>query len=176
MKVLSESKVFNCSAKTLWDILSDISRCDWVPSVDEITLEGVSRVFEMEGIGKVRENILSLDNENMKLQYSAVETPNPIEHHLATMQVVELDSENCELNWTTEIDPEIFSEAVHHGMLISIKGLEEVISTNLFIDIFLFITPSENKRGSLVSKPGHPFGILLKEASLPLTSFPFFPS
>ena len=50
MKVLSESKVFNCSAKTLWDILSDISRCDWVPSVDEITLEGVSRVFEMEGI------------------------------------------------------------------------------------------------------------------------------
>ena len=128
MKVLSESKVFNCSAKTLWDILSDISRCDWVPSVDEITLEGVSRVFEMEGIGKVRENILSLDNENMKLQYSAVETPNPIEHHLATMQVVELDSENCELNWTTEIDPEIFSEAVHHGMLISIKCLEEVIS------------------------------------------------
>ena len=88
MKVLSESKVFNCSAKTLWDILSDISRCDWVPSVDEITLEGVSRVFEMEGIGKVRENILSLDNENMKLQYSAVETPNPIEHHLATMRAL----------------------------------------------------------------------------------------
>ena len=46
---------------------------------------------------------------------------------IARHRISVLDSENCELNWTTEIDPEIFSEAVHHGMLISIKGLEEVI-------------------------------------------------
>ena len=118
MKVLSESKVFACPAEELWEILSDVSRCDWVP-----------RTFEMEGIGKVRENILSLDNVNMELQYSAVETPNPLEHHLATMRVIKLDNNSCELLWTTEIKPEIFSEAVHHGMLISIKGIEEVLKT-----------------------------------------------
>ena len=128
MKVLTENKIFSCSAETLWNILSDISRCDWVPSVEKISLERVSRVFEMEGIGKVKENILSIDNENMKLQYSAVETPNPIDHHKATMHVIKLDSDSCELKWTTEIEPEIFSDAVHHGMIISMKGLEEVLS------------------------------------------------
>ena len=128
MKVLTENKIFSCSAETLWNILSDISRCDWVPSVEKISLEGVSRVFEMEGIGKVKENILSIDNENMKLQYSAVETPNPIDNHKATMHVIKLDTDRCELKWTTEIEPEIFSDAVHHGMIISMKGLEEVVS------------------------------------------------
>ena len=128
MKVLTENKIFSCSAETLWNILSDISRCDWVPSVEKISLEGVSRVFEMEGIGKVKENILSIDNENMKLQYSAVETPNPIDHHKATRHVIKLDTDRCELKWTTEIEPEIFSDAVHHGMIISMKGLEEVVS------------------------------------------------
>ena len=129
MKVLSESKVFACPAEELWEILSDVSRCDWVPSVEKISLEGVSRTFEMEGIGKVRENILSLDNVNMELQYSAVDTPNPIDHHLAKMQVTKLDNNSCELLWTTEIKPEIFAEAVHHGMLISIKEIEKVLKT-----------------------------------------------
>ncbi|MDA8854105.1 SRPBCC family protein, partial [Gammaproteobacteria bacterium] len=63
--------------------MSDISRCDWVPTIEKITLEDDCRVFEMEGMGTVKEKILLLDNENMKLQYSAVETRTPIQHHLA---------------------------------------------------------------------------------------------
>ena len=128
MKSIEERLVLQAPIDEVWKILSDISRCDWVPSVEKISLEGVSRVFEMEGIGKVKENILSIDNENMKLQYSAVETPNPIDHHKATMHVIKLDTDRCELKWTTEIEPEIFSDAVHHGMIISMKGLEEVVS------------------------------------------------
>ena len=44
------------------------------------------------------------------------------------MHVIKLDTDRCELKWTTEIEPEIFSDAVHHGMIISMKGLEEVVS------------------------------------------------
>jgi hypothetical protein len=81
----------------------------------------------MEGMGAVKERILLLDNELMKLQYSAVETRTPIEH-LATMQISEIDNENCQLEWTTEIDPEIFAEAIHQGMLVSIEGIKAVIA------------------------------------------------
>ena len=63
----------------------------------------------------------------MKLKYAAVETPAPIEHHLATMQVTEIDDFSCQLDWTTEIDPEIFAEAIHQGMLISIEGIKNTI-------------------------------------------------
>ena len=127
MKKLFETQIFECSAKTLWEILSDVSRCDWVPTINEITLEGDCRIFEMEGMGLVKERILLLDNESMRLQYSAVETPTPIQHHLATMQISMIDESYCKLEWTTEIEPEVFAEAVHQEMLISIEGIKKII-------------------------------------------------
>ena len=61
------------------------------------------------------------------MQYSAVETRTPINHHLASMNVQPVNEKSCKLIWTTEIDPEIFAEAIHHGMLISIKGIKQVL-------------------------------------------------
>lgn len=130
MKTLSETQIFECSSSFLWDILSDVGRCDWVPTIEEITLDGDCRLFEMEGMGTVKERILLLDNEAMRLQYSAIETPTPIEHHLATMQITEISPAQCQLDWTTEIDPEVFSDAVHQGMLISIEGIKSIINKN----------------------------------------------
>ena len=127
MKKLCETQIFECSAKTLWEILSNVSRCDWVPTIKEITLEGDCRLFEMEGMGTVKERILLLDNESMRLQYSAIETPTPIQHHLATMQISSIDESHCKLEWTTEIEPEVFAEVVHQGMVISIEGIKKII-------------------------------------------------
>ena len=58
MKIIKEIINFDCNAKDLWKILTDVSRCDWVPSVDKIIIEDDCRVFEMEGIGQVKEKIL----------------------------------------------------------------------------------------------------------------------
>ena len=127
MKTLNEEIIFECSSEHLWNILSDVSRCDWVPTINEMILEDDCRIFEMEGMGKVREKILLLDNDLMKLQYSAIETRTPIDHHLATMQISKIDNDVCKLLWKTEIEPEIFADAIHQGMLISIEGLKKVI-------------------------------------------------
>ena len=70
MKILKEEVLFNCSAKDLWTILSDVSRSDWVPSIESISLTGNLRSFEMDGIGSVTEEILLNDDQNMTLQYS----------------------------------------------------------------------------------------------------------
>ena len=127
MKVLKEEMILNCSAMELWSIISDVSRCDWVPSVEEIKIEGDCRVFEMEGMGTVKEQILINDDNKMKLQYSAIKTTTPINHHLATMYVTAIDKDTCSFSWTTEIDPEIFADAIHQGMMISIDGIKKVI-------------------------------------------------
>ena len=127
MKTLKEEARFNCSAHELWMILSDVGRCDWVPTIDKIALEGDLRHFEMTGMGQITEKILKQDNASMTLQYSAIKTPAPIEHHLATMQIVPLNENECLLNWTTEISPDIFAEGIQQGMLISIEGIKTVI-------------------------------------------------
>ncbi len=127
MKILKEEVIFQCSAKNLWSILSDVTRCDWVPTINSITLEDDCRVFEMSGMGQVREKIIEINHDLMRLQYSAVETRTPINHHLATMQIFVKSEKECQLNWTTEIDPEIFADSIHQGMLISVEGLKKVL-------------------------------------------------
>ena len=127
MKFLEEERIFNCSADVLWSILSDVSRCDWVPSVEEITLDRDCRLFKMAGMGRIVERILLLDNETMTLQYSAIETPVPVDHHRATMHVLEVDEERCQLEWKTEIDPDTFADGVHQGMVTSLQGIESLL-------------------------------------------------
>lgn len=127
MKVLKEEMILKCSAKKLWSILSDVSRCDWVPSVKKIRLEGNCRIFEMEGVGKVKEQIFLNDDDKMQLQYSAIETKISLNHHLATMEVSPIDENTCNFSWTTEIDPEVFADTIHHGMMISIDGIKSII-------------------------------------------------
>jgi hypothetical protein len=127
MKALKEEVIFHCSAADLWAVLSDVGRCDWVPTIQKISLEGDCRYFDMAGMGQITEKILQCDHGNMILQYSAIETPAPIEHHLATMEISPISNQECLLRWTTEISPEIFSEGIHQGMLISIDGIKKVI-------------------------------------------------
>ena len=43
------------------------------------------------------------------------------------MQISKIDKDVCKLLWKTEIEPEIFADAIHQGMLISIEGLKKVI-------------------------------------------------
>ena len=74
MKTIKEEVVFNSAASNLWEILSDVTRCDWIDTVENIEMDGDCRVFEMAGMGKIKERIIKLDNESMELQYSAVET------------------------------------------------------------------------------------------------------
>ena len=127
MKTLKEETKFNCSADELWLILSDVGRCDWVPTIEKISLEGDFRHFEMTGMGQITEKILKQDDASMTLQYSAIKTPAPIEHHLATMQIASLNEQECMLSWTTEISPDIFADGIHQVMLISIDGIKKVI-------------------------------------------------
>jgi len=127
MKILKEEVNLNCSAGELWAILSDVGRSDWVPTIEKISLKGDCRYFEMAGMGKVTEKILKQDNASMTLKYTAIQTPAPIEHHLATMQITPLNNQECMLSWTTEISPDIFADGIHQGMLVSIEGIKKII-------------------------------------------------
>ena len=126
MKKIKEIKELIYPASSVWSIISDISRCDWVPGVESIELEGNKRVFKMQGMGRLVEEILSCDNDEMKLTYSAIETIAPISHHLATIKLTERNDKTI-FEWSTEIDPPEFSDAIRQGMLASLDKLEEVL-------------------------------------------------
>ena len=128
MKTIEEKRSFNVSPQMIWNIISDLSRSDWVPGVESITLEDNVRTFKMKGMGRLVEKIVKCDHDALELQYSAIETLAPINHHLAKIKLVSNENESTDLIWTTEIDPEEFADAIHQGMVSSLDQLELVLS------------------------------------------------
>ena len=122
---LEEELPFNSS--DIWKVVGNVTRADWLPSVDKITLQDDIRSFAMEGVGDVQEKILLCDDQNHRLQYSAIKTPSGIEHHLSTIQLTAL-GEHCLFSWTTEIQPDEYAPIVEHGMKISIAGLKAALA------------------------------------------------
>ena len=128
MKTIEEKRSFNVSPEMIWNIISDLSRSDWVPGVESITLEDNVRTFKMKGMGRLVEKILKCDHDALELEYSAIETLAPINHHLAKIKLISDESESTEFIWTTEIDPEEFADAILQGMVSSLDQLELVLS------------------------------------------------
>ena len=128
MKIIEEKRSFNVSPQMIWNIISDLSRSDWVPGVESITLENNVRTFKMKGMGRLVEKIVKCDHDALELQYSAIETLAPINHHLAKIKLVSNENESTDFIWTTEIDPEEFADAIHQGMVSSLDQLELVLS------------------------------------------------
>ncbi len=127
MKTIEEKRSFNVSPQMIWNIISDLSRSDWVPGVESITLEDNVRTFKMKGMGRLVEKILRCDHDALELEYSAIETLAPINHHLAKIKLVSNDDEATDFIWTTEIDPEEFADAILQGMVSSLDQLELVL-------------------------------------------------
>ena len=127
MKTVKIEEELAYPLEDVWAIFADVTRSDWVPAVDSITERDGVRSFTMGGIGEVQEKILMLDNENHCLQYSAIKTPTPLEHHLATIQLT-ASKNGCHFTWKTEIAPDQFSPAIEHGMSISFEGLKQVLA------------------------------------------------
>ena len=128
MKKIVITEVFHNKPEELWEILSDLSRFDWVPGVDEIRLEGDVREFDMAGMGKVKEQIIECNDENLTLKYSAIETVATLNHHLACMQIEALDKGSL-FKWTTEIDPEIFADSIEVSMKVSLESLKSILNS-----------------------------------------------
>ena len=128
MKTIEEKRSFNVSPQTIWNIISVLSRSDWVPGVESITLEDNVRTFKMQGMGRLVEKILKCDHDALELEYSAIETLAPINHHLAKIKLVSNENDSTDFIWTTEIDPEEFADAILQGMVSSLDQLELVLS------------------------------------------------
>ena len=126
MKVIEQTRIYSADIAIVWNIISNLSRSDWVPGVERITLKEDTRIFEMQGMGDLVERIIKCDSETKELHYSAIKTQAPINHHLAKIKLENFDGKT-KFIWSTEIDPEIFSDAIEKSMIASLDQLAEVL-------------------------------------------------
>ena len=91
MKVIEQTRIYPADITIVWNIVSNLSRSDWVPGVERITLKEDTRIFEMQGMGDLVERIIKCDSDTKELHYSAIKTATPINHHLAKIKLENFD-------------------------------------------------------------------------------------
>ena len=127
MKTIKIEKHFKQSAEEVWEIFADVTRCDWVPGIEKITLNGDVRSFDMAGLGEVQERIILLDAEQRKLHYSVIKARSVLEHHLAKIHITEV-GEGCYFFWETEIAPDEYAPAIEQGMQSAFAQLQKILA------------------------------------------------
>jgi hypothetical protein len=114
---------FDATPDQLWQIVGDVARTDWVPSVTESRLDTDVRTMVMAGAGVVRERIFLLDESSRRVEYGVIASAAPLEHHRAILQVVVAEP-GCCLVWSTEVEPEAFAPFIRQGMEAAVAQLK----------------------------------------------------
>ena len=127
MKTVKLEETLPYSASQIWAVIGDVTRSDWMPSVENITEADGVRTMVMTGIGEVQEKILLHDSAAYFLQYSVIKTPATIEHHHSTIKLSSM-GEQCHVSWTTEIAPDQLAPAMEQEMKASLEGLKQLLA------------------------------------------------
>ncbi|MGI9622050.1 MAG: SRPBCC family protein [Acidimicrobiales bacterium] len=109
-------------ADNVWALVSDVgSIADWFPSIDESSGDANSRVCIVDG-NRVVEDIVTNDHQQRRLQY-VVSEGYPVEHHLATVDVIEND-DGCLVVYSTDVKPDEMGELVGAALEGGLGGLK----------------------------------------------------
>lgn len=126
MTILLEQS-FDAEAAALWTILGQPERVDWVPGIESCVFDGKVRAFTLPGAGALKEEILLLDHEQRRIEYSCFESPIPLTLHRASMQVTATET-GCHLVWETRIEPEKFEPFIVTSMEGALQRLQTLLA------------------------------------------------
>lgn len=119
-------KQIKCPVDYLWELFSDVTRSDWVPFANKILYEDGVRTFVMEGVGEIKEKIIEINHSEKSLTYKVVQSPVPLDHHLAKVTILE-DKNFSKLIWVSEIKPDKFEKLIKDGMESSIEMIQKIL-------------------------------------------------
>lgn len=128
MAILIEHE-FKSTAMELWEIVGTPDRVDWVPGVTECVFDGEVRRLGMPGAGQIAERILLHNDENMRLEYSCIDSNPPLEHHLAIIQLISIDENRCIMRWETEVNPVEVEPFIKESMQGCLRRLEALLQS-----------------------------------------------
>ncbi len=119
-------KQIKCTVDSLWELFSDVTRSDWVPFANKILYEDGVRTFIMEGVGEIKEKIIEINHSEKSLTYKVVQSPVPLDHHLAKVTILE-DKNFSKLIWVSEIKPDKFEKLIKDGMESSVETIQKIL-------------------------------------------------
>lgn len=96
-------------AQRVWEAVADVGAVHrrMLPGrVLDARIEGDVRILTMPDGSEIRELIIAIDHDNLRLAYAVVDGQKlPLTYHHAAFEVLETDAGSSRLVWTTDVLP-----------------------------------------------------------------------
>lgn len=120
---------FSATAEQLWAIVGTPDRIDWVPGATSCQVDGDIRSLTLQGAGRIKERILSHDNQELTMEYSCFETTAPLQSHRSRIEVI-ANADGCQLVWQTTVTPSEIEVFIRTSMKDCVTKLEEILTSS----------------------------------------------
>jgi Polyketide cyclase / dehydrase and lipid transport len=114
------------SAADVWALAGDPARLhEWFPGITTCTVEGTTRTI-VTGAGlAMPEQILLLDHTQRRFQYKV--TSALFAYHRGSIDVIELDEQECLVVYTTDADPRTMALVVGGATADALDELQRIM-------------------------------------------------
>jgi hypothetical protein len=110
-------------AVTVWSILGRPEAvAQWFPSIAASSMEGRIRTCRLDRGGEVVEEVVTLDEQIHRLQYRVLEGI-PVDHHLATVDVIGDGPQRCVVVYSTDVEPARLAKPLLSSIQAGLQGL-----------------------------------------------------
>jgi Polyketide cyclase / dehydrase and lipid transport len=123
MATMRETIHINASPDKVWAGVRDpLALLDWFDGLTGGEMDGTARKIQMGDI-TVTEEIVTVDDELRRFQYSISEMPIPVEHHLATIDVLE-DGDGTLVVYGADVQPDMLGDILAPTIAGAVKGMK----------------------------------------------------
>ena len=124
MTSLRSHVVINATPDTVWHLVSDTANiADWFPAMRSSSGDGTHRTVVLQDGSSLDEIVVNSDPVLRRFQYRIVGGDLPVEYHLGTVDVIEVDAGRSVVVYTTEIEPVTLAEAFEGAISGAVQAL-----------------------------------------------------
>lgn len=115
----------DASADDVWALVGDPARLhEWFPIVG-CEVKGDKRWIDLAGGLRFEEDIVTLDHDLRRFQYSIVNNP-IVKRHLGTVDVIPDGHDRCVVVYSTDLDPEVMALIIAGGAGAALDKLHDI--------------------------------------------------
>jgi len=116
------------SADVVWELVGDPARLhEWFP-ITSTRVEGKKRWINLPSGLSFEEDIVTLDHDLRRFQYSIVNNP-IVKSHLGTVDVIPDGPDRCIVIYSTDLDPEVMALMIDGAAGAGLARLQEIFGS-----------------------------------------------
>ncbi|MCD2131405.1 MULTISPECIES: SRPBCC family protein [Rhodococcus] len=124
MATIRSSITVDRSVDDVWKLIADAGTInEWFPLVEESAmLDDNHRTVTLRGGIRLTEEIITNDADLRRFQYRIIDGDLPIEHHIGTIDVIEVEGKSLVV-YSTDVEPAELAEMVSGAIEGAVTGL-----------------------------------------------------